>query len=287
MELEICGNGFLGTYARDYFKKFSNYRPYFSSKGFQYHSENSSFNHAKPKIVLNLSGPSSVEESMTRRDYYRDEPLRQVKFQLEYLSNILNPPHYVFISSAAVYGNCKHPYPDEYAPLNPLSPYAEGKAAAEDFLLSQGRQYMGGITILRATSIFAENLSTRVLGRIKSCLTNGVDFELFGSGKEIRDFLHASDFCNLTSAVIQKGVELKGVHIYNIASGNPITMNQLIELAIHSNLKQTQNLKVKFNGVIRAGDPHTIAVSTQKIMKLTDVKLSDPTSRLRDFFSIG
>jgi UDP-glucose 4-epimerase len=221
---------------------------------------------------------------MVTSEYYQRVPLEQVKYHIKLLNQLENAPHYVFVSSAAVYGNCQFPYPDENSSLKPLSPYAHGKALAEEFLLSMGAEYPGGITIIRATSIFAESLNGRIFGRIRSSLARKEDFQLFGDGSEMRDFLHASDFFNLMDSAIQNSLRYKGAHVYNIGSGNPISTQTLLELAMKATANQSNELSVTFNGAVRVGDPHTIAVSTKKIDDLVGTPISNPISRIQDYF---
>lgn len=284
MQLEICGTGFLGSFAWNHYNPAFGYTVSRSSKNFQYCLDEFRPKSKRQDILLNLSGPSSVEDSMARSLYYQSAPLEQVKCHIKLLSQLEHSPHYVFVSSAAVYGDCQFPYPDENSSLKPLSPYAHGKALAEEYLLSVGPEYAGGITIVRATSIFAESLNERIFGRIRSSLAKKEDFELFGDGTETRDFLHASDFFKLIDSAIQNSLSFKGAHVYNIGSGNPISTRTLLELAMKVKADQSHGLSVTFNGEIRVGDPHTIAVSTRKIGELVGNRVPDPISRIEDYF---
>ncbi len=284
MHLEICGTGFLGSCAWDYYSQSLGNTISRSSKNFQYCSDEFRPKSEGQDILLNLSGPSSVEDSMEKSIYYQSAPLEQVKSHIKLLSQLDNPPHYVFVSSAAVYGHCQFPYPDENSSLKPLSPYAYGKAFAEEYLLSVGLEYEGGITIVRATSIFAESLNKRIFGRIKSSLAKKEDFELFGDGTETRDFIHASDFFKLMDSAIQNSRNVKGAHLYNIGSGSPISTSSLLELAMKATSDQSHDITVTFNGKVRRGDPHTIAVSTRKMNQLVKDRVPDPISRIEDYF---
>jgi len=280
----VCGRGFLGLHAYDYFKKLDR-QSYFLSRGFQYGLSDFWEDFESPSVLFNFSGPSSVEQSLMHKDYYLSAPVQQLKKHFNVLSSLETPPHYVFISSASVYGDTSVAFPNERLGVNPISPYAEGKALAEAFLMDLASSYPAGITIIRATSVFAENLDTRVLGLIKTKVLKGENFSLFGTGTECRDFLHVSDFMALVNLATTNSQYLGGGNIYNVGSGKLLAMKDLVQIALEESPIRRSDIKVSFNGQNRVGDPHTISVSVSKIQALLDFQLADPIIKLREYYS--
>lgn len=285
MRWQICGKGFLGSFAHEFLYHRFGYQTSFSDAHFQYCDGNVEIESLNSDVVLNVSGPSSVEESINKPNYYLATPVKQVKFHLEHLSQLESPPHYIFISSAAVYGNCSNYLPDENARPAPLSPYAEGKLKAERFLESIATSYKGGVTILRPTSIFSENLKSRVMWRIKEGVARGFDFELFGDGSESRDFLHAEDFFQILNSTVVHGNRLKKLDIYNVGSGTSITMSYLLKIALENSRNSKLTQTVKFNNLIRPGDPHSIRVSIEKVQKNLSIEITDTELKIARYFS--
>ena len=280
----VCGRGFLGLHAQEFFRKLD-IQTFFLSRSFQYGLGDCWEDNKIPSVILNFSGPSSVEQSLVQRDYYLSTPVEQLKKHFNILSSFDIPPHYVFISSASVYGNSSIAFPNERVAVNPISPYAEGKALAEAFLMEVASSYPSGITIIRATSVFAENLDSRVLGLIRTRVSKGEDFSLYGTGTESRDFLHVSDFMSLVNLGIINSQFLGGGNIYNVGSGKLLSMKDLVQIALEDSPIRRSDLKVSFNGQNRLGDPHTISVSVSKIHELLDFQLADPINKLREYFS--
>ena len=66
--------------------------------------------------------------------------------------------------------------------------------------------------------------------------------EVWGTGKEIRDFLYVDDLVDfIKAAIIKQKTQYK---IYNCGSGNPISVKQLCKKIIDISNK---NIKIKFN----------------------------------------
>lgn len=283
MRIEICGRGFLGSYSNNFLQRQYRDEVTFSSKGMQYGGSAPEVSHSD--VFLNFSGPSSVEDSMQNPEHYLNVPVRQVEFQLKHLSELKSPPHYVFVSSASVYGDCDDFTPDENSALAPISPYALGKLHAENYLISEKSHYRGGITIIRATSIFADVLSSRVLGRIRSQLRVGEDFELYGDGSERRDFIHADDFLDVCRKLAERGIIYKGVNVMNVGSGKSVSLRHVLNLAIQHSPYSRTGLRVNFNEIKRPGDPHTISVSIQKLRMQLGVDNFDYEDSLMKYFA--
>ena len=256
----------------------------FSSRNFQYIENFERSANLAPDILLNVSGPSSIEESFRNPEHYLTFPLSQVRLHLDTLSRLPSPPHYVYISSASVYGDCAGFVPTENSSLNPMSPYSYGKAEVESFLLSKNLRYPGGVTVIRATSIFAENLASRVLGRIRSLVTDEKSFELYGDGDEVRDFIHAEYFFNALHEVIKSNVAKRKSDVFNLGSGFSLSISELVDLALAS-FKDFETRTVTFNGVKRLGDPHSMIVSINKLNEILPWRIPRQESRLKVYFS--
>lgn len=269
--------------AFDYFRGRHFPTPFFSSKEFQYATSSQIGERNCPDILLNVSGPSSIEESFKMPELYLTSPLHQVKFQLENLSLLNKPPHYVYVSSASVYGECSGSIPTEDSELNPISPYASGKMEVERFLLSNKMNYPGGITVIRATSVFSESLSSRVLGRIRNQATSTKDILLFGDGSEIRDFIHTDFFFRALHEIVIFNISSKRSDVFNLGSGFPISILELTNLAI-SSVEFSQTQTIIFNGEKRLGDPHSMVVSIDKINKILTWEMPNQTFKLKEYF---
>ena len=69
------------------------------------------------------------------------------------------------------------------------------------------------------------------------------EIEVWGDGKEIRDFLYVEDLVNFVKKALRKQKSV--TEIYNCGSGKPITIKDLRKLIIKIS-KKKKNIKMKF-----------------------------------------
>jgi nucleoside-diphosphate-sugar epimerase len=132
------------------------------------------------------------------------------------------------ISTASVYGDCSDEIASEETQLNPLSPYALGKARADDNLAVSNSKWL----ILRATSIYSDALNKRVLGRLRNGLINSEHVTLGGTGYELRDFMHVNDF---SRALLTLAVNKKSIHnVFLVGCGSSLQIAQVADIAMSS-----------------------------------------------------
>ncbi len=108
----------------------------------------------------------------------------------------------VFSSSAAVYGNPSKLPVDEKTPLDPLSPYAASKIAAEEYLKAFGNSYGIEPVILRYFNVYGERQVYSEYGGVLSIFIhqalNNESITVEGDGKQTRNFIHVDDVVRAT-----------------------------------------------------------------------------------------
>ena len=135
-------------------------------------------------------------------------------------------------SSAAVYGKgSEHLKLTENSPMNPISPYGESKVRMEEEIRKFILEYKIDSVILRFFNIFGDWQSPEYAGVITKFIKKIKDkesLEIFGDGKQTRDFISVNDVTNSIYCAINDG----SVGTYNIASGKAVTINELATLMI-------------------------------------------------------
>lgn len=135
----------------------------------------------------------------------------------------------LFLSSGGtVYGDPADLPVPESAPQRPLSCHGAGKAAAELFL---GLRAPEKTLILRPSNIYGPAQPLRsgfgVVRHLLRCAEEGIPFQLWGDGRQVRDYLFIDDFTEGTLQLISR----PGLHgVFNIGSGNGTTLRDLIGL---------------------------------------------------------
>ena len=290
----ICGDGFLGTDLSKDFNESSGYsvsrqflelkRPQ-SVKSNQLELITKEFHAQSNSIFVNASGPSSVQESFKNSEIAVEQPSQQVSKHMEILSSTQQPILYVYISSAAVYGETSKFGTKEDGAMNPMSPYAEGKIKAEETLksLEQNVSPLVSILILRVFSAYSENLATRILNKIVVASKQNQHINLAGNGNESRDFTHSSDIFQVIKFLSEK--KEKEGRTFNVGSGESMKMRRLMEIAdLAYEDMYKRPLNYSFDGSKRDGDPINLVANIEKLLNLGFKPAVSPDQGLERYF---
>jgi dTDP-glucose 4,6-dehydratase len=114
---------------------------------------------------------------------------------------------------------------DETHPLDPASPYAASKAAADLLCSAYVVTYGAPVTIVRGTNAFGPRQIERVVPTFSICALEGRPVPVYGEGRQRREFLYVTDWVRAALTVMDAGV-VGG--IYNIGDGHEL---ENVELA--------------------------------------------------------
>lgn len=207
----------------------------------------------QPDIVIHSAGGASVGRSWEdpRGDF--ELSVASTAEILDFIRQDAPSARLLLVSSAAVYGNQPKAVLSETDPAVPLSPYGLHKHVCEQLVMGEARMNGTAASIVRLFSIYGEGLRKQILWDIlsRTRAAPGEPLELWGTGEETRDFLHAEDAAELIVRAAGAAVPGK-VRLFNGASGTPISVRDLAGQMI-----QTAGLSVPlvFNGRTREGDP--------------------------------
>ena len=134
-------------------------------------------------------------------------------------------------SSAAIYQNISKGSITEENKTEPLSPYGKSKLEMEKIITNSKIDS----TILRLFNVYGNNSISGVIVNFKENIQNNKPLTIFGDGKAIRDFVHVDDVIN---GIILSISSKSG--IFNIASGNGTSINDLAKLFIHLSEKKSE-----------------------------------------------
>tara|TARA_A100001388_G_scaffold193695_1_gene146005 strand:- start:1292 stop:2236 length:945 start_codon:yes stop_codon:yes gene_type:complete len=226
-----------------------------------------------PDIIFHLAGSSSVGESIKN-------PLLDFKKTVLSTSNLLEfirkknlSTKVVFTSSAAVYGDIHNKPIKENDKCLPFSPYGCNKLIAEKLFESYSNNFNIRSSVIRFFSVYGNGAKKQLIWEIcRNLYKNKNLIELFGNGKEIRDWIYVKDAVKLlimASDFPYEKSESKGISILNGSSGYHhsveeivITVCKLMEL----------NPLIQFNQKTRKGDPNTLIGSNLKTKYLLNFK---------------
>ena len=119
------------------------------------------------------------------------------------------------ISTDEVYGHILKGSFKEEDKLNPRNPYAASKAAAELFCRAYHETYGLHVVITRSTNNYGPyQHPEKLIPKTIIYALQGKQIPVYGSGKNVRDWLFVEDNCEAIELVMRKG---KAGEIYNIA----------------------------------------------------------------------
>lgn len=200
---------------------------------------------------INAAGSGNVPYSLTHPLSDFEANVSSVIHVLEVIRKYNPDCRYLHISSAAVYGNPRQLPIEETAVLAPLSPYGWHKQMSEQLCLEYYQQFGVRTAVTRPFSVYGPGLRKQLFWDVYQKLAKAEDaLELWGTGKESRDFIHVEDLVQALWLILEKG-NMEG-EAYNVATGVETTIEQAVGLFIRSLQKNTT---LTFNQKGRPGDP--------------------------------
>ena len=167
-----------------------------------------------PDIVIHCAGGASVAKSM--HNPYKDFQDTVVGASILFEHIRVNYPHarVIYPSSAAVYGaNHNSPIPIG-APTNPKSPYGFNKLIAEGICNNYFVNYGIKSTIVRLFSVYGCGLRKQILWDASNRFSSNNNDPFWGSGNEVRDFVHVDDVSELFYTISIKNDLEENLRVY-------------------------------------------------------------------------
>lgn len=180
-------------------------------------------NQGKFDYIYYLAAVSSVADSVARPWYTHQVNQESVVNTLEFIrTHHLPIKKLLFSSSAAVYGNAADFPKTEDSHVDPLTPYAIDKYAAERYTVDYGHLYGVPTVAVRFFNVYGPRQNSNseysgVLSIVTKCLKNKQPFTLYGDGRQTHDFVYVED---VVDALIKIATETNEPTVYNIANGN-------------------------------------------------------------------
>jgi len=203
-----------------------------------------------PQVFVHCAGRASVGSSITdpASDFYGNTLLT-----FEVLNTLrVNAPQckFIYLSSAAVYGNPQSlPISEEHLPF-PISPYGFHKLQGEQLCLEFSKVYGIATASARIFSAYGPGIRRQVMWDIchKAIFQDSITLQ--GTGQESRDFIHALEIAKALFIIANKA-PMQG-EVYNLGTGIEVTIAELAELLLEALDYQGS---LKFDGEISAGNP--------------------------------
>ncbi|WP_107947261.1 NAD-dependent epimerase/dehydratase family protein [Lysinibacillus parviboronicapiens] len=212
-------------------------------------------------VVIHCAAQTSVQNSM-------HEPVKDILTnivglsQMLFLSSKYKVKHFVFASSAAVYGDSHYPPLDENDISEPVSMYGLNKSIGETYCEKWQRDYHLPTLIYRFANVFGPSQSMQgeaaVIPSMLKSIIEGKPFTIYGEGEQSRDFIYVDDIADAIYAGVEVG--LKGT--YNVSTNEAWSIHQVILLLQHLN----HPLEIQY-APSREGDIEHSFLNNEKLAK--------------------
>ena len=287
VNLCVVGEGFIGSelvkelnqqqrikifHAPDTFKKPYGLSPREVGKLRNFFIEN------KINTIVNVAGPTDIQQSFVDTDTYIMGQIQQVKEHVQILKTLPSRCDYIYLSSGSVYGSTVFSGATENDIPNPLSPYAEGKLLSENYLLGAMKMenFANSLCILRGFSLYSHSKPNRLLSKICEIYAHKSNPELFGTGLETRDFVSVSLFASVLERIIFSSKRIDS-GIFNLSSGVGLSIRDICTIAkCVSGLES--GIEINFNGQVRKGDPANMVGVNTHLLNEFGLEREDPVS---------
>ncbi len=134
---------------------------------------------------------------------------------------------FIHISTDEVYGSILKGSFKEEDILSPSSPYSASKAGSDLLALSYFITYKLPVIVTRCTNNFGPyQFPEKLIPLFVTNLISGRKVPIYGTGKNIRDWIHVRDHCRAIELLLEKGISGE---IYNIGGGNERTNLEITE----------------------------------------------------------
>ena len=166
----------------------------------------------------------------------------------------------IFTSASSIIGDVLYNPVDEKHPCHPKTPYGITKFACEQYLEKNNNLFSINYLVFRFFNIYGPHQLDGIVPSTYRKITAGSEVEIFGDGKQMRDFVFIRDL----GAIFAKAIstDVKNL-LLNIGTGRGTTIAKLVELAGRILQKQP---KLKFNPP-RPGEIQNFVASTDLLRK--------------------
>ena len=171
-------------------------------------------------LVVNFAAESHVDRSINgARDFVVTNVLgTQTLLDAVKSSNVRT---YLQVSTDEVYGSIEKGSWPETDPLLPNSPYAASKASSDLVCRSYFKTHGIDIRVTRCSNNYGRNqFPEKVIPLFVTNLIDNKKVPIYGSGLNVRDWLHVDDHCLGIYLALTKG---EAGEIYNIGGGTELT----------------------------------------------------------------
>jgi dTDP-glucose 4,6-dehydratase len=168
---------------------------------------------------------------------------------------------FLHISTDEVYGTLgEEGYFTEKSPIQPNSPYSASKASSDLIVFAYGETFKMNVNVTNCSNNYGPyQHNEKLIPHMIKLAMNNEKLPVYGTGKNIRDWLYVEDHCEAIDLVFAKG---KSGQRYNIGGHNEKRNIEIVKLILKQ-LGKSENLITYVED--RKGHDYRYAIDPTKI----------------------
>jgi dTDP-glucose 4,6-dehydratase len=179
----------------------------------------------KPDAIVNFAAQSEVAPSWEHPEHWFQTNTVALSFLVNHLRKQKYLNRYLHVSSPEAYGTCIGTV-TETTPLNPSTPYAASKAAADYLLKTYATQYGFPLLTVRATNVYgARQQLFKIIPRSAIYVKLGRTIELHGGGRAVKSYIHIRDVSRGEKAILEIG---RVGELYHLSPDQGVEVRQVV-----------------------------------------------------------
>ena len=182
--------------------------------------------------VINFAAESHVDRSIRSASDFVQTNIVGVQVLLDAIKSSGRKIRFLQVSTDEVYGSIDDGSWTEECSLQPNSPYSASKAAGELLARSYKSTHDMDVVITRCSNNYGtHHFPEKLIPLFITNLIEGKKVPVYGTGKNVRDWLHVDDHCRGIFSVLING---RSGEVYNIGGGRELTNNEITALILEA-----------------------------------------------------
>ena len=182
--------------------------------------------------VVNFAAESHVDRSISGAADFVQTNIVGVQVLLDAIKASGREIRFLQVSTDEVYGSIESGSWTENWPLQPNSPYSASKASGELLARSYNRTHGMDVVITRCSNNYGtHHFPEKLIPLFITNLIEGKKVPVYGTGENVRDWLHVDDHCRGIHSVLMNG---RSGEVYNIGGGRELTNNEITSLILEA-----------------------------------------------------
>ncbi len=182
--------------------------------------------------VVNFAAESHVDRSIVGAADFVQTNVVGVQVLLDEIKASGRKIRFLQVSTDEVYGSIESGSWTEDWPLQPNSPYSASKASGELLARSYNKTHGMDVVITRCSNNYGtHHFPEKLIPLFITNLIEGKKVPVYGTGENVRDWLHVDDHCRGIHSVLMNG---RSGEVYNIGGGRELTNNEITRLILET-----------------------------------------------------